>query len=67
MDTPILLHNQKQDEREWPQVAPGEVQVGLEWAGQGGGGVIDPGGVQEMLRWLLRDMVQQGITGGWTA
>ena len=48
---------------EWPQVVPGQVQVGyqekvllqkssqvLEWAAQGGSGIIIPGGVQEQWR-----------------
>ena len=29
----------------------------LEWAAQGGGGVTDPGGFQERLDFVLRDMV----------
>ena len=46
---------------EWPQVVPGEIQIGhqkillqkksqaLEWASQGGDGVTIAGGVQEMF------------------
>ena len=63
----------------WPQIAPGEIQVGclektslkvcqaLEWAAQGGGGVTDPGVFKKCLGSVLRDVVQWEILviGDW--
>jgi len=57
----LLPSNQRQDERQWPQAASGEVQIGywekclccksgqaLAQAAQGSGGVPIPGGVQKL-------------------
>lgn len=52
----VLPGNQQQGKRKWPEVAQGEVKVGhceefldrRGWAGQGSGGVIIPGGVQDL-------------------
>ena len=66
----IPPRNQQQDESEWPQVTPREVQVGCEekfihWKnGEGSGEVVIPGGVQEAWRWELRDTVDN-IGGRW--
>ena len=65
--------------REWPQVAPGEIQVEyqerflllksgqvLERAAQGGGGVTILKGVQEMFRCGTKGKQWGNIGGDWT-
>jgi len=71
-----LFSHVTSDEREWPQAAPGETQVGqyeilliqesgsaLDRSAQGGGGVTIPGSVQEMFRCCTKGHGLAEITG----